>query len=73
MRRGVNTEVRPAQVPQTPLPLLHVPVGGVEPELDEDERAVRDYARQHPQEDAEDDGEHGQPERSEEGGAVEDA
>jgi hypothetical protein len=73
MRRGVNTEVKPAQAPQTPLPLLHVPVGGVEPELDEDERAVRDYARRHPQEDAEDDGENGQPERSEEGGAVEDA
>ena len=69
MCRGVNTELRPARVPETPLPLLHIPAGGVEPELDDDEKAVREYARQHPQEDddAQDDG---HQESSKEGGAV---
>ena len=69
MKRGVSTEVRPARVPENPLPLLHVPVGGVEPELDEDEKAVREYAEQHPQEDAEEE-EVPQPRSSEQGGAV---
>ena len=49
MRKGVNTEVRPAKVPASPLPLLRVPVGGVEPGLDEDGKVVRGFARRHPQ------------------------
>lgn len=52
------------------LPLLHVPVGGVEPELDEDEKSVREYAEQHPHEDAEDLEDAEQPRSSEQGGAV---
>eukprot|EP00435_Cladocopium_sp_Y103_P027227 s1603_g6.t1 len=55
LKRGVNTELKPMQTSQKPLPLLHVPVGGVEPEfVDDDERAVMKYAREHPQEDVDD-------------------
>ena len=48
MRRGVSIEVRPAKTPEGQLPLLHAHVGGVEPEVDEDEKAVREHAEQHP-------------------------
>ena len=47
-----------------PLPLLHVPVGGVEPELDDDEKAVRKYAKDNPMKDLDDEHE----EKAEEGG-----
>ena len=70
VRRGVNTEVRPARAPVNPLPLLHragdarAPVHGVEPEADEDEKAIQEYARQHPQEDLEDEDETAHPRSS---------
>ena len=55
MRRGVYTEVKLAKTPENPLPLLHTPVGGcVEPEYDDDEEAVRKYAKENPMEDADD-------------------
>ena len=50
--------------------LLHLPVGGVEPELDEDEQAVRDYAKRNPLEDADEADEPEQPVQSEAGGVV---
>ena len=54
MRRGVYTEMKLAKPPESPLPLLHVPVGGVEPEFDDDEKAVMKYAKENPMEDLED-------------------
>ena len=52
------------------MPLLHVPIGGVEPEQDEDEKGIREYAEQHPHEDAEEQEEVPQPRSSEQGGAL---
>ena len=54
MRRGVYTEIKFSKPPESPLPLLHVPVGGVEPEFDDDEKAVMKYAKENPMEDLED-------------------
>ena len=67
LKRGVNTEVKPALPADPPLPLLHAPVGGVEPEFDDDEKAVLKYAQENPREDLDDDAE--PVEISEEGGA----
>ena len=57
--------------PEHPLPLLHVPVGGVEPEFDDDEKAVREYAKDNPMEDLDDENEG--LEKAEEGGDSADA
>ena len=61
----------------SPLPLLHGPgdarvsVHGLKPEGDEDERAIQGYARQHPQEDLdEDEEEQAQTSSSQQGGVV---
>ena len=54
MRRGVYTEMKFAKPPESPLPLSHVPVGGVEPEFDDDEKGVMKYAKENPMEDLED-------------------
>ena len=70
MRRGINTEVKVAKPAEVPLPLLHPPIGGVEPEIeDEDAKAVREYARDHPQEDVDEGEVEVQPLDFEEGGA----
>ena len=67
LKRGVNTEVKPALPADPPLPLLHAPVGGVEPEFDDDEKAVLKYAQENPREDLDEDAD--PVETSEEGGA----
>ncbi|CAL1141687.1 unnamed protein product [Cladocopium goreaui] len=70
MRRGINAEVKVAKPAEVPLPLLHPPIGGVEPEIeDEDAKAVREYARDHPQEDVDEGEVEVQPLDFEEGGA----
>jgi len=66
MRRGVYAEVKHVNPPESPMPLWHAPIGGVEPEFDEDEKAVRKYAKENPMEDLE---ETEYVERSEVGGA----
>lgn len=67
LRRGVYTEVKHVNPPEAPIPLLHAPIGGVEPEFDEDEKAVRKYAEENPMEDLEEESK--EVERSETGGA----
>ena len=56
--------------PEHPLPLLHVPVGGAKPEFDDDEKAVREYAKDNPMEDLD---ENEGLEKAEEDGASADA
>ena len=48
---GATTSIKPAG---HPLPNLHVSLHGVEGEADPDEQAVRNFAREHPDEDKDD-------------------
>eukprot|EP00435_Cladocopium_sp_Y103_P043647 s2238_g12.t1 len=51
LKRGVQTVVQQAKPMEQPLPQLHVSFHGVEAEGDVDERAVKQYAKDHPNED----------------------
>ena len=69
LRRGINTEVKVAKPTEVPLPLLHPPIGGVEPEIeDEEAKVVIKYAQDHPQEDVDEGEIEVQPLDFEEGG-----
>ena len=51
LKRGTQTVLQPARPLQQPLPQLHPNKDGVEPEQDEDAKAVLQYAKDNPDED----------------------
>ena len=53
LKRGTQTVLQPSKPLEHPLPRLHANRDGVEAEQDEDEKAVLQYAKEHPDEDKE--------------------